>query len=251
MNKSFKDHFKAVEENQGFSKGTLSKNDLTLFRDIIYKNYQKNLKANGLKDQELLSLPISDYHTFSDKIEHGAIWNKLSRILNPKEYKKILTADFFIQLHEELGEVVISDEEDIGYPEIYYRLVRPKPYVDVGPLHADKWFWDLGHGSVPNDVKRKRIKFWFSLWNCNHDTGFRFVEGSHLKDYKYTSEIRDGFAKPVFNEKSVSLDISYLQGEPGSFIIFNDRLLHGGYPTNQSTRVSFEFTLFVKESFKG
>ena len=246
MSKSFKDHFKAVEEKEGFSDGILNKNDLALFRDIIYKNYQNNLKANGINDNQLLSLPITDYHTFSDNIDHGAIWNKLSRILNPSEYKKMLTSDFFIQLHNELGELVISDEEDVGYPEIYYRLVRPKPYVDVGPLHADKWFWDLGHGSAPDGVKRKRIKFWFSLWNSNNDTGFRFVKGSHLKNFKYTSEIRDGFAKPVFNERAVSLDITHFQGKPGSFIIFNDKLLHGGYSTDQSTRVSFEFTLFAK-----
>lgn len=248
MIKSFKEHFKDVEGSRGFSFGKLIESDLALFRDVISKNYQNNLRNNGLKGDEVLSLPIQEYHIFSDKINHCEVWNKLSRILSPKEYNQLLGADFFLKLEEEVGQILISDEEDVGYPEIYYRLVRPKPARDVGPLHADKWFWDLGHGSMPEDHHYKRVKFWFSLWNHKNDTGFRFVEGSHLESHEYTSEIRDGFAKPVFDEEAKPLNIHHMQGEPGCFVIFNDGLLHGGYPTDQSTRVSCEFTLFVKHN---
>ena len=41
------------------------------------------------------------------------------------------------------------------------------------------------------------------------------------------------------------LEISSLGGNAGRFIVFNDRLLHGGEVLENGTRVSLEFTLVI------
>ena len=91
--------------------------------------------------------------------------------------------------------------------------------------------------------KTKRVKFWFSILNNGSETGFRFVKGSHKETFEYEAEIRDGYKKPVFHEERYELNIENLCGNPGTFIVFNDRLLHGGYVTGFGTRVSCELTL--------
>ena len=68
---------------------------------------------------------------------------------------------------------------------------------------------------------------------------------SHLQEYSFSSEIRDGARKPVFNENDHNLEIHSLNGGPGTFIIFDDKLLHGGEILESGTRVSLEFTLAV------
>ena len=59
------------------------------------------------------------------------------------------------------------------------------------------------------------------------------------------SVIRDGKSKPIpkINEKDI--EITKFQGSPGNIIVFNDKLIHGGYSTSITTRVSLEFTLYI------
>ena len=73
-----------------------------------------------------------------------------------------------------------SDEDSIGRPEIYWRLVRPNKLNDVGPLHADSWFWNLN-----NKKKDKRFKLWVPIHCEINNTGFRYVPNSHVKKWKY------------------------------------------------------------------
>ena len=52
------------------------------------------------------------------------------------------------------GKFSISDENKLGYGELVWRLVRPNKKDDVGPIHCDKWFWDLN----PKIMFRKIVK---------------------------------------------------------------------------------------------
>ena len=71
---------------------------------------------------------------------------------------------FFQELNSQFKWFEITDEENIGFSEIYFRLCRPKPFKDVGPLHADAWFWELGHGEMPKvSFETQRVKFWFNV----------------------------------------------------------------------------------------
>ena len=94
----------------------------------------------------------------------------------------------------------------------------------------------------------KRTKFWFCLHADGDKTGFRYANASHKKSFNYDGEQRDGFVKPTFDESKYDLDIRSLRGGSGTFIVFNDRLLHGGEVLTTDTRVSLEFTLVTKKN---
>ena len=66
-----------------------------------------------------------------------------------------------------------------------------------------------------------------------------------------TGEIlRDGVVKPRgdFDEQTVPMEL--LAIDPGTLVVFNDRLLHGGaVNAGSTTRVSAEFTMFVPRHY--
>ena len=122
--------------------------------------------------------------------------------------------------------------------------MRPGAKNDIGPLHADAWYWQLGHGVIPPNMKR--IKVWVALFCEPNLNGLRVVPYSQKREWKYHSEHRDGFSKPQIDEDESQLDIRLVPTKPGDTIVFHDNLLHGGALNNgQHTRVSLEFTIFV------
>ena len=244
---NFKQIFNDVYGEMGFSTNTLSNSDLNIFRNIIKTHYINQLEKHDINFTDWKDLEMNEYHKFSDTIPHDQIWGKKNRILPLNLYNKLMETSFFQQMKTELGSILISDEDQVGRPEIYWRLVRPLPHIDVGPIHADAWFWELGHGETPKT--HKRIKFWISIFNEPGQNGFCYVPSTHLKDFPYESEVRHGFKKPVFNSNDFDLDVNIFKSKPGDFIVFNDRLLHGGKPGGSKTRVSIEFTLFVEKNY--
>jgi len=55
-----------------------------------------------------------------------------------------------------------------------------------------------------------------------------------------------GWYRRSFDIPESDLDLRLFESEPGQAIVFHDRLLHGGAPGGTLTRVSMEFTMFVK-----
>jgi hypothetical protein len=55
----------------------------------------------------------------------------------------------------------ITDEEGLGYPNLYWRFVRPGSSSDVGSVHADQWFWAIRNQSTPEGFER--VKLWLPL----------------------------------------------------------------------------------------
>lgn len=138
--------------------------------------------------------------------------------------------------------------ENVGREEIYWRLVRPNEKNDIGPLHADSWFWELGHGVTPDKVVR--VKIWIGIYVDLGFNGFVYIPDSHLKDWPYHAEMKNGFYKPVIDVAEDNLDRLLFESNPGDTMIFHDKLLkllHGGaIGRGNCTRVSLEFTMFVK-----
>ena len=55
--------------------------------------------------------------------------------------------------------------------------------------------------------------------------------------------------KPIFDESNVETFMQKQNCTPGTVIVFNDKLLHGGVVNEGSeTRVSMEFTMFVDKN---
>jgi hypothetical protein len=151
-------------------------------------------------------------------------------------------------LEKEFGEFLISNEEGLEKEEIYWRLVRPGVSSDIGPLHSDAMFWNLGHGNTPESYKR--VKIWIALYCEKGRSGFRFSPGSHAKKVDYIGEDRGGILKPKINDKILStLTMARFDTDPGGAIIFHDDLVHGGLAGGEKTRVSIEFTIMYKKSF--
>ena len=116
----------------------------------------------------------------------------------------------------------------------------------MGPLHADAWFWELGHGYTPPNVDR--VKIWIGIFVEPGSSGFRFCPGSQLKEWPYHGIRKDGIMKPVIEVPEEDLSPVVFAGKSGDAILFHDRLIHGGQSSGvgKKTRISLEFTMFVK-----
>lgn len=135
----------------------------------------------------------------------------------------------------------ITDEENIGYPNIYWRIVRPNHESDVGPVHADKWFWDLGDATLPRGFERTKI--WTPLIQDDSEPSLMLVPGSQKLKYEYGFK-QDEFnkKKPTFYNPQISSQLIPAPVCVGESVVFHDNLLHGGR-TTQELRVSVEMTL--------
>ena len=225
---------------------SLEKKELANLRQLIHDQWLERIKTfypefvNRFEE-----LGMERYHEASNLLDHGSLWPKEARILPQSAVLKLRKMRFIDQLEDYFGPFEISDEDNVGREEIYWRLVRPNEKNDIGPLHADAWFWDLGHGTTPNNVVR--VKVWIAVYVDPGLSGFVYIPESHLKEWPYHGEMKTGVNKPVIDVSEDSLNPLLLNSEPGDAIIFHDRLLHGGaISEGDHTRVSLEFTMFVK-----
>jgi len=233
-------------KKKGFCYGVLDAEDYKLTLELIDKHFKKLIKKSNSKHENKINL--KNYHTAFKKVNHSAIFTKRNRLLGKKDCEKIINnTKLFQNLRSIFGKIFLTDEEEIGYSNIYWRCVRPKPYNDVGPFHKDKWFWDLGCGKISK--KYQRVKIWISILSDHKKLGFRFVRNSVAKNYKFTSEFRHHIVKPIFDDKNLKKkDIQSFSGKKGSFIVFNDELLHAGEVVDsKKCRFSLEFTFCFKK----
>lgn len=252
LNYDFNKFVGDVNGNLGFSISDLSPSDLEVFRSVVRQQFKETMVVHlGKKEGEC---SIQDYHNSSvgSSEFHKQMWPKKARILSQERLDTLLQTEFFSELKTCFDWWEITNEEGSGFYEVYFRLCRPAPYNDVGPVHADAWFWELGHGKMPKtNFETQRIKFWFSLETSEPSTGFKYAPKSHTEAFEYDGEHRDGLIKPIFEEMRYDISMKSLNGGPGRFIVFNDRLLHGGEVLNSGTRVSLEFTLLTPMLARG
>lgn len=235
-----------LEGPEGFNTGLrFTAEELSMVRGLIKSQWLQRIEESGAgRAKTFENLEMNRYHEHCQMLDHKNMWPKSKRILDAQAVKIIRQTSLIKALEQEFGTFEISGEDGIEQEELYWRLVRPDGVTDVGPLHADEWFWKLGHGQTP--VGHQRVKVWISIFSEPGKNGFKFVAGSHKKDWRYHGVAKDGFVKPQIDEDEASLGAEFFQSKPGDAIVFHDRLLHGGAPGGSSTRVSLEFTMFVK-----
>jgi|SRR3990167_299543 len=238
-----------LENGQGYYEGLcFQKNELTEILKIIRTEWLDRIKQTSpLHWEKFSEIGIERYHELSHLLEHGVVWSKSARMLSKEAVKKIRKMSLIKNLEAEYGSIQIVDEENIGYEEIDWRLVRPNQPSDVGPFHADAWFCELGHGiKPPSDVKA--IKIWIALCCEPGLNGLKVVPNSQKKEWRYHGEFRHGFVKPQIDEDEKSFSSLLLHTDPGDAVLFHDKLLHAGaINRGQHTRVSMEFMVFVKK----
>lgn len=211
------------------------------------------IKATSLREQfeklifeHIKNLSGELYSTVDDFTEAASeklfpmIKDKQNRIFSEEIADRALR---FIDMHSDLripNGGFITDEDDLGYPNIYWRFVRANSKQDVGSIHADEWFWDLGHGKFPNGYKR--VKVWLPIVQDNENPSLLILPSSHQNSYKYEFiEDENGKRRPIFSDQAVTETLKPAPIKIGEAIVFNDRLLHGGQSTKK-TRISIEWT---------
>jgi len=226
----------------------LASDELAMVSSLVEDQWRARLRVVAPAHADRFErLGIERYHEVAELVEHASVWPKAVRILPAAAVDSIRATSLFERLESEFGPFEVSDEEGLGREEIYWRLVRPQQGSDMGPLHADRWFWELGHGRTPE--ARQRVKVWVAIVCEPGLSGLRLVRGSHLREWRYHGEMRDGMMKPQIDEDVDSLGAELVRTRPGDAVVFHDGLLHGGAPNRGTlTRVSFEFTMFVRPS---
>lgn len=216
----------------------------TIFKDVdMVENirsiiYQDIINKTGIDEvNEILNGKINEEN-------FNKIKDKKNRILSKNNYLKIEEAIKQSQfLNKNPIKWYITDEENLGYPNVYWRYVKSKDKSGVGPIHADKWFWDLNGYRMEKDFER--IKIWMPLYQPN-DSAFTVLEGSQKNEYNYQyMEEPSGKRKPIFKQENIESKMEKVKFKIGEFIIFNDKLLHGGVSLD-TNRVSVEWTMAIK-----
>ena len=226
---------------------SLNEEELQLIRDAIRIQWLYRLQLVVPSHvREFADTGIDQYHKLAHLVDHASLWPKTARVF-PREVVALLRKKpFFKNLEAEFGSFELSDEENFGCENLYWRLVRPG-HSDIGPIHSDSWFWELGHGKMPA-YPCERVKVWIAIYTAPGKNGLLVIPGSHTRsDWKWHSEEKGGLKKPVFDEKLEDLDIHLVETHPGQAVIFHDKLLHGGAENLADTcRVSIEMTLLVR-----
>ena len=235
-NKAFTiEEFKFIKKNIDNQYSNILKGK-AIPKEVLTKHFSREFKA-------------SHYHEISKYINHAETWPKSNRIL-PEDFANWFLSSTYIKvLTEEYGELEITDEELIGYPNIYWRITRPNQPRDVGPLHRDSWFWEIYKLNGKKFPDFKRLKSWISINVEPGKNGLLVVNESHKnKELEWETIKKDGKIKPSLKTKISAEDLTLLKTSNNNVVTFDDDLVHGGSENlGKTTRVSIEFTVFLKD----
>ncbi|MGJ8692768.1 MAG: phytanoyl-CoA dioxygenase family protein [Thalassotalea sp.] len=239
---------KNIDNPQGYVVAAMSPAELLTIRKLIKEQYLARLLMLAPNEvKHFYQTEMANYHQLDHLIDHQKMWPKTTRVLGPNAFDTITELPFFKTLKQQLNIKAVATEEGCGWQEMYWRIVRPGN-SDIGDFHADRWFWDLGHGDMPEGMRR--LKIWLAVDVVQGQSGLCVLPGSHLKhDWQYHGEVdHTGIAKPKFDEDLAKLTIFNVPTQSGDFIIFHDDLIHRGMVNNsQQTRISLEATLLIEQ----
>lgn len=174
---------------------SITDHELEYFRDLINKQWIAHIESTYPEHAaRFREAGLERYHELSHLVSHSDLWPKEQRVLSREAVEKALQLDFIRRLRTLLGidfrvsDVLFFSESIAGYPEIYWRLVRPGVTTDVGGMHADRWFHDVQDTLFGDD--ETTLKMWLPIFTEAGRNGLFVVPGSHLKNWrvKYTRE---------------------------------------------------------------
>ena len=154
---------------------------------------------------------------------------------------------FISYLRTIFPDLIVSDEENLGYPNFYWRLVRPNAASDVGPVHRDSWFWQLNSDIFPSYSSYSRIKCWVDILTAEGLNGLLVEPNSHKRtDIIWHGEYRHGIKKPLLDMKPDQIDTLMVPTKKGQCILFKMIYYGGSFNLDCRPRISFEFTILYK-----
>ena len=231
----------------------LSPDELEFFRFTIEARWLAGIVTKHPEYKESFrKVGLANYHKLAHLVDHQELWGKENRLLPQKAVDQVKQLPFMERLRAifndfSISDVVFGDTILEGRQEIYWRIVRPEAVGDVGPIHADKWFHDVlgsGYGMFPQGVVT--VKIWIPIYCEPSKSGLVVIPDSHKRDWRYEYLEKDGYKKPVILEDVDKLGGILVPTDPGTLLIFNEHLLHGGaINRGDITRVSSEITLVL------
>lgn len=246
MNKTSPQVLGAIFDKPGFSTDLfLSEEELPRVRHWVTQLWLQQIEALYPEKLDALRMAeLPNYHQCCEGMEHGTMWTRESRCFPPVMAEELQTLPFFRRLEDAVGPYLISDYAGSGYADFTWRLCRPGAQSDVGPLHTDGSFWRIDGMESPQGYVR--VKCWIALYNEPGLSGLLVVPGSHRNKNAYKAVSRHGRSKPELLQEEGAKPV-LPPVEAGRAILFHDNLLHGGAVVRgTATRVSLEFTLFVR-----
>ena len=243
-----------VYSEQGYTTNiNLSPPELVTIRTAIKEQWLYRIQ---IADPSVVSkisknnIDINEYHLISPDLKHAAMWSKTARVLPASFLNWFKKSPFFNTLKEIFGLFEISDEENLGWPNIYWRLVRPNEPSDIGPMHRDAWFWELNNNFPLPVFPFHRVKVWIPIYVEPGSNGLLVERFSQTRtDIRWDGEERHGINKPVLLMNADELKPILVETIPGQAVVFNDLLLHGGaLNKGELSRVSLEFTMLLRNS---
>ena len=238
---------KILDLNSGLGYSSLKaiNNDVLKYIKNCIKNSLFDLlcEKNLIPDDSQLSI-LDSYKNISNN-DWISLFNKENRTFK-KKYAVPINAYFNRYLAELLNrKVQIRDILKKGYPSFSFRIVRPFVPSDIGPLHADQWFIDIGatKGEKSNN-KNQIIKFWVPINVDSESSNLIIIPNSHKNKEKYKYDIiktKNGI-KPLIRDEFDKKTIYMIKNKNGFPIIFNMNLIHGGaINKDKDCRLSLEF----------
>ena len=130
----------AIDDGRGYCiKPILSEEEFQALYLIVEKKWKHRMESMEMLDEGKDCKSIKEYHDYITDQDHEKMWSKTARLFTKEEVDLVMSMNMYGKIKDMLGDIMISDEENIGYPNIYWRLVRPMKAKDVGPVHRDEW----------------------------------------------------------------------------------------------------------------
>ncbi|WP_196786413.1 phytanoyl-CoA dioxygenase family protein [Burkholderia diffusa] len=224
----------------------LTQEELSQLRALIRARWLAHLLAVCPREaSRFAERPMAQYHELAHLIDHATVWTKAARLFAPEEVEQIGAMSVFAALRERWGAVEIADIEGLGYPETYWRLVRPNSPEDVAGVHADAWFYRHTNG-LSDTQQAGLVKLWLAVDVEPGVSGLALMPDSHRRAWPYRVEVRHGRMKPVFDADPAQLALTRVEACPGEAIVFHPHLLHQGLAhCSTRSRISVECAVRV------
>lgn len=187
---------------------------------------------------------LSCYHRFITDYEHSRIWNKESRLFKYDFISQPVIQNWLEGICKKNNKAAVLDVEGLGYPELYFRIVRPKQLDDVFGAHSDGPFFSFANG-VLEETWSKWLKIWMPICfeSSNNTLGF-FPKSMLVKPTFEPTQFDDKIRPTLKEDASKFGQISFPIKKIGQLVVFSPRVLHQAINQGANhTRVSIEFAI--------
>ena len=188
---------------------------------------------------------LKNYHKYCDDRIHHNISNKKSRLLDEEFFCNVQINGWLNEVCDISPNFHVLDIEKIGYPEIYFRLVRPNRVEDISGPHTDGAYFTITD-NVSEKIWGKWVKVWIPIYHENQRNTLLIYPKSMGKSINFdTRQYKDKPRPVMIDDIEQYCPATNLGLTNGDVLYFSPYLLHGALNslTSEFTRVSIEFAI--------